>query len=210
MKLESPLRLASRSPRRRMMLESAGFHVRVQQPDFDDGALRPGRVSPREWVTSLAILKAWRVADMVRGVGGRFANWVEPWNSEGFTGTVLGADTMCVQGCEALGQPRDEQHARRMLRTLSDAEHETITGVCLISLCDGRRIAFCDSATVRVGHLSDEMIEQYVASGQWRGKAGAYNLSERIQAGWPIQCIGDPATVMGLPMNKLRQFTIAD
>ena len=46
-------------------------------------------------------------------------------------------------------------------------------------------------------------IEGYLAGGGWRGKAGAYNLSERIEAGWPIEVQGDPGTVMGLPMEIL-------
>jgi predicted house-cleaning NTP pyrophosphatase (Maf/HAM1 superfamily) len=47
------------------------------------------------------------------------------------------------------------------------------------------------------------MIDEYVSSGAWKGKAGAYNLSERIAAGWPLRCEGDETTVMGLPMLKL-------
>lgn len=210
MKLAQPLWLASRSPRRKLMLERAGFDVRVQPPDFDDARLRPGRVTVYEWVTALAALKAWRVADLVRGVGDRFALWFDAWASFGLKGTVIGADTMCVKGGEALGQPRDADDARRMLRLLRNAEHQTITGVCLIDLATGGRLMFCDRALVRVGHVSDAHIDQYVSSGDWRGKAGAYNLSERIHAGWPIECLGDPATVMGLPMQRLKRLMIDD
>jgi predicted house-cleaning NTP pyrophosphatase (Maf/HAM1 superfamily) len=54
-----------------------------------------------------------------------------------------------------------------------------------------------------IGELQEEQIQEYVASGAWRGKSGGYNLADRIEAGWPIECEGDPATVMGLPMVKL-------
>ena len=208
MKLTQPLWLASRSPRRKLMLEEAGFEVRVQPPDFDDARLRPGRVSVYEWVTALAALKAWRVADRLRGLGNRFAPWFDAWSDYGVRGTVMGADTMCVKGTETLGQPRDADDAMRMLRLLRNAEHETITGVCLIDLATGRRFMFCDRAIVNVGNVSDSQIDQYISSGDWRGKAGAYNLSERIDAGWPIECIGDPATVMGLPMKRLKRLSI--
>ena len=40
---------------------------------------------------------------------------------------------------------------------------------------------------------------------QWRGKAGAYNLADRVADGWPIECEGDPTTVMGLPMRRLTE-----
>ena len=46
-------------------------------------------------------------------------------------------------------------------------------------------------------------IDEYVATGEWSGKAGAYNLSERMAAGWPIEYDGDPTTIMGLPMRAL-------
>jgi septum formation protein len=93
-----------------------------------------------------------------------------------------------------------------MLRLLRNARHQTITGVCLLPLPDGQRIMFCDAATVRVGDISDKTIDAYVSSNAWRGKAGAYNLSERIAAGWPIECEGDPTTVMGVPMKMLLEL----
>lgn len=66
-------------------------------------------------------------------------------------------------------------------------------------------ILFTDTARVRVGRIPIAEIESYVASGQWRGKAGAYNLAERLAAGWPIEYEGDPATIMGLPMRRLTR-----
>jgi septum formation protein len=62
---------------------------------------------------------------------------------------------------------------------------------------------FTDRATVRLGRIAPPEIDGYVASGQWRGKAGAYNLAERLEAGWPITYEGDPGTIMGLPMRRL-------
>ncbi len=189
----TPLWLASRSPRRKQMLEDAGFDVQIHPPDFDDGKLQRGNVTPREWVKALACLKARRVWNLLRTAGNK-------------TGIVLGADTMCAMDDQTLGQPRDADDARRMLQLLRNAEHETITGVCLISLNSGRHSCFSDAAHVHVGAISETQIEQYIVSQEWRGKAGAYNLSERIAAGWPIQCVGDPTTVMGLPMKRIMSF----
>ena len=93
--------------------------------------------------------------------------------------------------------------ARRMLLTMRDADHEVYTGVALLDARTGMRDLYVDRAIVHVGHISDEAIEEYVASGQWRGKAGAYNLAERLSAGWPITFEGDPGTIMGLPMRTL-------
>jgi len=204
MKLTPPLWLASRSPRRQLMLAKLPIEVRVHPPDVDDAALRPGDVTPEIWVMALAYLKARRVADLLRGVARQYGGWWDRWSDHGVTGTVLGADTVCVAEQTLLGQPRDADDAVAMLRLLRGAEHRTITGVCLLALATGTRWLFCDSTLVRIGPVSDLQIQQYIASGDWRGKAGAYNLSERIAAGWPIECIGDPATVMGLPMQRLE------
>lgn len=210
MKIAGPLWLASRSPRRRQMLIEAGYQINVFPADLDDANLRSGQVSPINWVMALAYLKARRVADLLRGSLHDYAAWWDEWAGYRKAGVVLGADTVCVRRDEILGQPRDETDACRMLHALADGEHETITGVCVLPLDSAHRIFLFDRAVVHVGALSEPQIAQYIATGDWRGKAGAYNLSERIDAGWPIECHGDPATVMGLPMRKLKQFTIGD
>lgn len=191
MPLRFPLILASRSPRRREMLGKAGVQIAVRPADLDDGVLRPGRVSPEQWVTALAWFKARRVAEQAQAAG------------EQLPGTIMAADTICAHGDKLLGQPRDRAEARRMIQHLRNAVHRTITGVCFYDPHVPRRVLLVDAATVRMGEISDDAIEAYIQSDQWRGKAGGYNLSERIEAGWPIECEGDPATVMGLPMQRL-------
>ena len=185
-----PVWLASRSPRRRKLLAEAGVAVRLRPAEVDDGDLSPGDVSTAHWVAALAYLKGRWVADALLHAGEQ-------------RGTILAADTVCVHDERILGQPASAGEARRMLVALRDETHETITGVCLISLADSRRWLLVDRATVRYGHVSDREIDRYVRSGEWRGKAGAYNLQDRLSAGWPLECEGDPATVMGLPMRRL-------
>ncbi|UCD74755.1 MAG: Maf-like protein [Phycisphaerales bacterium] len=193
--IASPIWLGSASPRRRQLLQEAGLDVHVSPSDLDDGRLRRGSVTPRQWVMALAYFKARRVAEILTRTAG---------SAESPGGTVLAADTVCVQGESILGQPADADHARSMLRTMRNHVHQTITGVCLLPLGPGPRLMFVDQAEVHVGPLTDVQIDSYVDSGGWWGKAGAYNLAERIADGWPIQCRGDPATVMGLPMRRLR------
>jgi septum formation protein len=182
--------LASRSPRRRELLTSAGIEHQASHPGVDDGQLAPGNVTPEAWVMALAYLKAATAARNAgdAALGGR---------------VVLGADTVVVHHGELMGQPVDQADARRMLLAMRDDVHEVVTGVALLDPATGRRELFVDRAIVRVGHIPDLEIEWYLASGQWRGKAGAYNLSERLTAGWPIEYDGDPGTIMGLPMRKL-------
>lgn len=196
--LGAELVLASRSPRRRDLLSRAGILHRTIESGVDDGELRHfGAVTPAEWVAALAWLKA------------RSGVRAAPEGS-----VVLGADTVCVVDGRVLGQPADEGDAARMIREMASREHDVITGVALCSVVGvdraGERLIFVDRATVRVGALGEDAISSYLRSGSWRGKAGAYNLEERTEAGWPLECIGDPATVMGLPMRKLRALLRAE
>lgn len=186
--------LASRSPRRRELLRQFGIDHDAKHPGFDDSALRPGRTSPRTWVTSLAHLKALAGLELLEDSGrlGEFEY-------------VLGADTTCVRDGRVLGTPTDAAEAREILRALRGGMHEVITGVALVRTSDGDRTLFADRATVSWGEVADEEIEKYVGTGKWAGKAGAYNLHDRIESGWPISFEGDASTITGLPMGMLTR-----
>lgn len=182
--------LASRSPRRKLLLEQMGLDFEVLDSRVDDGALRPGpATSARHWVAALAYLKAAAVARPFEGAGSLAG------------ATVLGADTVCALDGAVLGQPRDGEDAAAMIRSFEDREHEVLTGVAIVS--PDNRTLMTDVAVVRVGRIGPGAIGEYVSTGGWRGKAGGYNLSERLEAGWPIEVSGDPGTVMGLPVVRL-------
>lgn len=186
--------LASRSPRRVELLTQAGVDFIVAQPALNDADLDPGSRSADQWVAAMAYLKA---AAALR----QKLHLAAPAHRA--VGVVLGADTVVADGDEIIGQPRDEADARRIIRQLADADHDVLTGVAMLCPKTSRRELFIDRATVHVGRIDDRAIEEYVASGLWRGKAGAYNLAERIAAGWPIRFEGDPGTIMGLPVRMV-------
>lgn len=183
------LTLASTSPRRRQLLAEALVPHDVRPSGIDDGRLSPGRCTPAEWVTALAYLKAAATAH-------------RPDLAEGTL--VLGADTVCVHEGRVLGQPRDVADAERMVRMMADATHEVFTGVALICPRSQMRLMFPDRSVVTVGALTDAQIADYLVSGLWRGKAGAYNISERLDAGWPIAFEGTMDSIMGLPVGRVR------
>lgn len=181
------LTLASVSPRRRQLLEAAGVSLDVRPSGIDDGRLTSGRCSPAEWVTALAYLKAAATAR-------------QP-NLHGST-LVVGADTVCVHEEQVLGQPKDSWDAERMVRAMAGATHEVLTGVAIVCPRTRRRVAFPDRSVVTVGVLTELQIAEYLATGLWRGKAGAYNIAERLEAGWPITFQGTIDSIMGLPVQR--------
>ncbi len=183
--------LASSSPRRRFLLDQAGVDYQHADPAIDDSTLSPGEVTPQQWVASLAFLKA----------SAGIAQLPEPEPDDQWL--VLGADTLVVQDGQLIGQPRDADHAREIIELLANNTHQVHTGVALLDPRKGDRHMFVDTASVTVGDIPGREISAYVNSNQWRGKAGAYNLHERIEAGWPITYRGDPTTIVGLPMGRL-------
>lgn len=182
--------LASRSPRRRELLAEAGYLFDFDHPGLEDSELAEGDVTPRQWVAALAYLKARAGLDVARA-------------TRRTPDVIVGADTACVMDNRLIGTPTTASQARTMIADFANREHEVVSGLALICARSGRRLLASDAARVWVGPLSDPEIDEYVASGTWQGKAGAYNLIERIAAGWPIRYEGDPATIMGLPMTIL-------
>lgn len=204
------LLLASRSPRRRELLRDASIPHGTIDPQVDDGQLAPGDVPPTAWVAALSYLKA-------------RAAWERLAESERAGVIVLGADTIVEKQGRIIGQSVDAADAERTIGVLEGGSHRVLTGVTLLARalpldelaamgfgvetgCDAagaQRAGLVDSARVTVGALGPERVRGYLATGGWRGKAGAYNLSERLAEGWPIQYEGDPGTIMGLPMRRL-------
>jgi septum formation protein len=179
--------LASVSPRRRQLLEAAGVALDVRPSGIDDGRLPMGRCTPAEWVMALAYLKAAATARQPA---------LHPET------LVVGADTVCVNAGEILGQPKDRADAERMIRAMAATTHEVLTGVALICPHTARRTVFPDRSLVTVGTLTDTQIADYLATETWRGKAGAYNIAERLTAGWPITFTGTMDSIMGLPVER--------
>ncbi|RMD65040.1 MAG: hypothetical protein D6824_03210 [Planctomycetota bacterium] len=195
--MRTRLVLASSSPRRAQLLREAGIPFVQVEPGVDDAELTPAvGLSAAAWAMALAYLKA-RSAMRCMAAAQERTVW-------------LGADTLVVLADGSIvGKPADEAEARATLERLAGAEHRVLTAVALLR-CDAEerdrpcvRRLFVDEAVVRLGRLGEEAIEEHVASGRWRGRAGGYNYAQQRDLGWPLACEGDEATVVGLPMRKL-------
>jgi septum formation protein len=172
--------LASASPRRRELLAQAGFTFDVFTADIPE--LRKPGEDPIRFVTRLAREKA-------EAVAGR--NNVPPDT------IVLGADTIVLVDDEVLGKPQNAFDAMRMLRLLSGRTHQVITGVCLVKGRERQRAA--EVTFVRFTTLSDEEIEEYIATGEPMDKAGAYAIQGRASR-WVPRIHGCYFNVVGLPL----------
>ncbi len=181
--------LASRSPRRAQLLRDAGYQFQQADPPFED----PPQPTDdrRQPAQTLAVELAEQKALSLHGRA-------EPGS------VILAADTICV-GLDGrlIGQPRDRDDAKRMIQHFTEDAHQVVTGIALMPAGQDPPILFSDQARVILGTLSAVQLDQYLDTDQWQGKAGGYNLFDRQAAGWPLDVQGDPATVVGLPMQKL-------
>jgi septum formation protein len=184
--------LASSSPRRRDLLAQAGYDFRVLSTEICED-LRPGE-PPIPYVLRLARAKAEAVAASpeFQSLAGTLAA------AEPDPPLILGADTTVVAPSgEILLKPEDDADAGRMLRLLSGATHQVITGVALIG-GDATEVA-AEVTHVTVCGLTDDDIAAYIASGEQRGKAGAYGIQGRFGRFVP-RIHGCYFNVVGLPL----------
>ena len=174
------LTLASASPRRRDLLARLGVTPDAVTPaDIDETPLTGER--PRDYALRMGREKALAV------------------EASGF---VLAGDTVVAAGRRILPKTEDESEARDCLKLLSGRRHVVLTSVVLRSP-DGTYRERLNENVVRFKNLSAEEIDAYIASDEWRGKAGGYAIQGQAEA--LIQWMkGSHSGVMGLPLYETR------
>ena len=182
----SSLILASGSPRRRELLAEAGYEFEVVVPSDTAECGVCSRESPDELVARLARQKAANVAARID------------------RGLVLACDTVADCDGQILGKPANEDHARRMLQLLGGREHRVLSGLCLWSVPEASPRSRVAVTWLRMDELTPAQIDEYIASGLWEGKAGAFGYQDRL--GWLRIIAGSESNVVGLPLELLAEM----
>jgi septum formation protein len=169
--------LASSSPRRRAILEQLGVDFSVEAPGVEE--LSEGY--PRDLVVQNALLK-------LRAVPG---------------GLVLAVDSMVVWDDRAHGKPADAAEAEAWLRELSGRWHEVMGGIAIRE--GGEERTDVAVTRVRFRELGESDIQRYLASGEWRDRAGGYAIQE-LGATLVEGIEGDYFNVVGLPVPALLRL----
>jgi len=178
---EKKLILASGSPRRREILESAGYVFDIISPDAEEVS---GGMSP----ALLAVLNSERKAAAAL---------------EEKAGVIICADTVVALGDTVLGKPGNEEKAREMLTLLSGKSHSVITGY---TVTDGvRTVSGYAETVVTMRTIRDDERDAYIRECRPFDKAGAYGIQEA--AGMFVSKIdGDYYNVVGLPLSKISEI----
>jgi septum formation protein len=178
--------LASKSPRRKEILENLGVQFEIITADTDESA---DVSSPEELVEVLSLRKARAVCEKLKEEGRELSHTV-----------VIASDTVVAMEGEILGKPKDESDARRMLSMLSGKSHKVVSGICLMSADKtgvGHEVTY-----VEFDPLDEETITRYIQTTNPYDKAGAYAIQGSASAfiGGIRGCYFN---VVGLPVHRL-------
>ncbi len=180
--------LASGSPRRLALINQAGIEPDALKPADLDETPRRGEI-PRAYATRLAQAKAAatlanvNLDDELRGA------------------YILAADTVVAVGRRILPKAELLDEAAQCLRLLSGRNHRVYTAICLVTPKETFRQRLVETR-VRFKRLSEEDIEAYLASGEWRGKAGGY-AAQGIAGSFIVKIVGSYTNVVGLPLYEV-------
>jgi septum formation protein len=177
--------LASASPRRKRLLENAGYRFEVIASNIDESAFALEGISSLEHTRQLGLAKALAVG--------------QKYPAE----LILAADTVVDFKGQIVGKPKDAADAERITRMLFSGPHEVITAVALVKINDEIEIVQTATTTVIPRKLTAEQIAEHIKSGNWRGKAGAYGIQETGDEF--VELIeGSFTNVIGLPMELVQ------
>ncbi|KPM47094.1 Maf family protein [Jiulongibacter sediminis] len=181
--LTKPLVLGSGSPRRKEILEKAGFQFSVE-------------VKP----TNESFSESMPVGEVASYIS---AQKVNEFGDEYNDKIVLCSDTVVILNGEIMNKPIDVSEAAMMLKTLSGNQHKVITGVSV--KVNGEVNSFSDECFVNFEELSDAEIDYYIKTCKPFDKAGAYGIQDFIGMAKISKLEGSFYTVMGLPVHKVYQ-----
>ena len=179
--------LASASPRRKLLLEQAGYSFEIIPSEVDESAFATDGVTSEEHTMQLALAKA---MDVARKYPDRL---------------VMGSDTVVDLNGQIIGKPRDAGHAEEITRALFSEPHLVITGVAIICIAENIEIVRAAVTTVYPRRLSEEQILGHIENGDWEGKAGAYGIQETGDE-FVERIEGSFTNVIGLPMEMVDEL----
>jgi septum formation protein len=181
-----PVYLASRSPRRRELLQQMGVDFAVISADIDE-SVQAGE-SPQQYVERIAREKAQAGLSRLNGKETR---------------PILAADTAVIVEGQIFGKPVNDDDARRMLKQLSAKPHQVMTAVALAY--NGSMEQAISVSEVRFAQLSEADIDWYLATGEGQDKAGSYAV-QGLGALFIEEIRGSYSGIMGLPVRETGQL----
>lgn len=184
--INKPLVLASKSPRRKFLLEMLGLKFEIIPSNFEEEKVST-EIEPAAYVKHLAEEKAKEVANRI-----------------GNQKVLISADTIVVLDNKIINKPYDKQDAFDILSSLSDNEHYVYSGVSLKS--EGKQITDYAKTKVRFRNLSENEIWAYIETGSPMDKAGAYGIQDDFGALFVKEITGCYYNIVGFPLETFYRM----
>ena len=172
--------LASNSPRRKELLEKAGYKFEIMPSDFEE------KIFSLDPILTAVRFAEEKAKDVFIRLNKKDA-------------LVIGSDTVVYLDGQILGKPENQTQAESTLKLLSGKTHRVVSGYALVS--QSGVISGYDITNVKFNHLSSDLIKKYIDSGLYKGKAGAYGIQDGF--GLVGSYEGSLNNVIGLPTEKL-------
>ncbi len=183
----SKIILATSSPRRKELFDK--FNIDYQAVESKVSEVLDPRDKPIPYAMAIAYAKAYEVSKQYEDK------------------IVIGADTIVVYKDEILEKPKDEEDAYRMLQLLSGKEHQVISGLAIINLCQNKKVVDYDLTKVKFRDLEPITIRKYIETEEPLDKSGAYGIQGL--GGILVESIaGSYYNVIGLPLVKLDELML--
>ena len=178
--------LASKSVQRKKVLEKHGYKVLVDVSHADEHSVKEKVIS--KLVVGISLLKAQTVAK-------RHPNSI-----------IVAADTVVFFDGKVIGQQHSDEDARKTLKALLGETHSIYTGMTVINTSNGVILHDVDKAQVTLNEVSHEILDDYIKSGLYKGKAGAYCIDEPTFKPFIEKIKGNREGILGINFNKIDRL----
>jgi septum formation protein len=179
--------LASASPRRKQLLQKAGYKFDVVVSDIDESKILTGGMSPTEFACKAALAKAKNIAD-------KYPDKL-----------IVAADTVVDYDGQIIGKADSAKHAEEITRKLFSKPHKVITGIAIVQKNAALELLEADITIVYPKKLTGKQIAGHINSQTWKDKAGAYGIQEGADE-FVEKIEGSETNVMGLSMELLEKM----
>jgi septum formation protein len=179
--------LASASPRRKQLLQKAGYKFDIVVSDIDESKISTDGLSPTEFACKAALAKAKNIAD-------KYPDKL-----------IVAADTVVDYDGQIIGKPDSAKHAEEITRKLFSKPHKVITGIAIVQKNAGLELLEQDTTIVYPKKLTEKQIAGHIKSQTWKDKAGAYGIQEGGDE-FVEKIEGSKTNVMGFSMELLEKM----
>jgi septum formation protein len=179
--------LASASPRRKQLLQKAGYKFDIVVSDIDETKNSTDGLSPTEFACKAALAKAKNIAD-------KYPDKL-----------IVAADTVVDYDGQIIGKPDSAKHAEEITRKLFSKPHKVITGIAIVQKNAGLELLEQDTTIVYPKKLTEKQIAGHIKSQTWKDKAGAYGIQEGGDE-FVEKIEGSKTNVMGFSMELLEKM----